>query len=335
MGGGSWSSKTYASAADTRRATGKVDFGYDADVKSGRAKGIHPDLDPQKVAGPSSPFAGKNIRESRDSDEHPESLAVGAFFDVTGSMGRIPMVLQQKLASLMDVVIDKAGVRHPQIIVGAIGDANCDQYPFQVGQFESDNRFDDQLRNIILEGLGGGQDMESYALAYWFAAYHTATDAWEKRGKKSYLFTTGDEAPWPTIPKQQILDIFGIPVEADIKIEDVLSKARERWEIFHLRALDGSSAYRNDESIGNRWRKLLGERVIPVEDSSLICETIAGIINMIEAAKTPDVVVSDLGLTGAAANHLKGALASVASIHATSRTAIGRASSPKILGAGR
>ena len=95
----------------------------------------------------------------------------------------------------MDTTIEKACIKHPHILVGAIGDAHCDDYPFQVGQFESDNRFDEQLRSIILEGGGGGQLMESYGLAYRFAAYHTALDCYEKRGKEGYFFTTGDECP--------------------------------------------------------------------------------------------------------------------------------------------
>jgi hypothetical protein len=38
---------------------------------------------------------------------------------------------------------------------GAIGDAETDYVPLQVGQFESNNRMDDQLRGIALEGNGG------------------------------------------------------------------------------------------------------------------------------------------------------------------------------------
>ena len=200
MGSGSWNSALYSSSASLRAATGTPDFGYDVDVKTGRASGVHPDLDPAKVAGPTSPVAGKPIRESRDiPGEHEESIPLMMLFDVTGSMGRIPQMLQKKLASLMDVVQGKTGLKDLQVLVGAIGDATCDRYPLQVGQFESDNRFDDQLRNIILEGNGGGQHYESYGLAYRFAAHHTVTDAFEKRGKRGYLFTMGDEAPWPTV----------------------------------------------------------------------------------------------------------------------------------------
>ena len=67
---------------------------------------------------------------------------------------------------------------------GGIGDAQSDRVPLQVGQFESDNRMDDQLRTIFLEGNGGGQKSESYELATYFIARHTVTDAWEKRGRK-------------------------------------------------------------------------------------------------------------------------------------------------------
>lgn len=35
---------------------------------------------------------------------------------------------------------------------------------------------------------GGGGGSESYTLPWLFAALHTATDTWSKRGCKGYLF---------------------------------------------------------------------------------------------------------------------------------------------------
>jgi len=330
MGGGRWDTGAYTWAASARRAAGIDDFDYDARVRSGRASGIHPDLDPKRVAGRTSRLAGKPVRESRDSDEHPESLPIAIIFDVTGSMGKIPKILQSKLANLMDVVIAKAGVADPQILVGAVGDATCDRFPLQIGQFESDNRFDDQLRNIILEGGGGGQVMESYGLAYRFAADHTPTDAFEKRGKKGYFFTMGDEAPWPTVIKEQIRTIFGIDAESDESIEELLARAQERWEIFHLFSMDGSYPDRAD--IHDRWRALLGERFIKVEDSSVVCEVIAGLIDMLETAHDVDKVVSDIGVKGAAANAVKNALVPVARSRVPTHVATG--SLPKLANRG-
>src|SRR3989344_5461805 len=180
MGGGTWDSGAYSSATSARRASGIDDFDYTNKVRSGTVSGIHSTLDPLGM-------------------KHPDSIPIAMILDVTGSMHSIPTVLQQKLSRLMDVGIDKAGIPDPQVLVGAVGDSVSDRFPIQVGQFESSNLFDEQLRNIILEGGGGGQSMESYALAYRFAADHTATDAFEKRGKKGYLFTMGDEKPWPTV----------------------------------------------------------------------------------------------------------------------------------------
>lgn len=353
MGGGSWDTSAYTSSASARAAAGVDDFDYDAKVKSGAASGVHADLDPKRKAGPTSPLAGLAIRESRDiPGEHEESLPIGVIFDVTGSMGRIPLTLQKKLANLMDVVIAKAGLKDPQVLVGAVGDASpgyrpngmTDQYPLQIGQFESDNRFDEQLRNIILEGGGGGQIMESYGLAYYFAAYHTATDSFEKRGKKGYLFTMGDEAPWPTITRTQVAAIFGDD-EAErifgkkkqsndvLAIEDVIAAAQEKWEIFHLFSLDGS--YPNETKIHDRWRALLGERFVKVEDSSLICEVVAGLIYMLETAYDVDKVVGDIGLSGTSAKAVKNALVPVASSRVPSAIAKGSLPSSKKGGGGR
>jgi hypothetical protein len=327
MGGGSWDSSAYHTATATRKATGTADFDYSVKVATGKVKGVHDTLDPAKVAGPTSPLVGQPVRESRDNADHPESLPIAVFFDVTGSMGHIPQKLQTKLASLMDVILSKAEVKDPQILVGAVGDSTCDRYPLQAGQFESDNRFDEALRNIIIESGGGGQNMESYALAYRFAAYHTATDSFEKRGKKGYFFTIGDEGPWPTVPASHVEKIFGVKTQIDETIEDLIAKASEKWEIYHIQALDGScrpdsilsgryttaGTAKTDMTVGERWKSLLGERYVSIEDSSLICEFVAALVDTMETAKTIDTVINDdLGLTGHAASVVRNALVPIA-----------------------
>lgn len=309
MGGGYWDAEAYDDAKADRAKRKVATFGYDAEVKQGKASGIHPDLDPSKVAGSRSPLAGRPVRESRDSDDHPKSIPIAVIFDVTGSMGKIPKTLQEKLPKLMDVILEKAQIADPQILIGAVGDSYSDKYPFQVGQFESDNRFDEQLRNLIIEGGGGGQVKESYALAWRFAADHTATDCFEKRKKKGYLFTMGDEAPWDTVTKAEVQRIFGIGAEIDEPIEALLKRAQERWNVFHLAAMDGS--YPNNEDIHGRWTKLLGERYIKVDDSALICEVIAGVVNMCEKAVEVSVVLENVGLRGKAAATLAKALSGV------------------------
>jgi len=313
MGGGSWSGSSYRDAAKVRLAAGDDDFKYSDDIKSGKiAADVHSLLDPKKVAGPGSPVEGKPIRESRDSTEHPESLPIAVIFDVTGSMGGVPRVLQKKLEKLMDVIIDKAGIKDSQICVGAVGDTHSDRVPFQIGQFESDNRFDEQLRSIYLEGAGGGQDMESYGLAYKWAADHTATDAFEKRGKKGYLFTMGDERFWPELTADEMTRIFGLEAAKEEGVESIFCRAKEKWEIFHFHCNDGSATYRNNPTIFDAWKGLLGERFIPMDDSNLICETIAGVVHMIEGAHDADKVIADIGLSGASARTVKNALALVA-----------------------
>src|SRR5919202_6169799 len=149
MGSGLWSASVYDAAAAHRAATGAPAFAYFSHVARTRPRSawtVHPRLDPKGVA----------LRESRDSAEHPTSRAVTVLFDVTGSMHTIPRRLQQKLPELLGLLLRKGYLEHPQILFGAIGDATCDRVPLQLGQFESDNRMDEDLGRILLEGGGGG-----------------------------------------------------------------------------------------------------------------------------------------------------------------------------------
>ncbi len=288
MGGSSWSRKDYDDRTASRTSTGTPAFAYTAAVASGRtAAKVHDKLNPH----------GVKFRESRDSDVHPESLAIGVFFDVTGSMHRIPQVLQTKLAALMSVIIQKGYVAHPQVLFGAIGDAHSDHGPLQVGQFESGIEMEDDLTLFWLEGGGGGQMCETYELAYYFMANHTAIDCWEKRQKKGYVFTIGDEAPYETIRKAHIQKLLGYDVPSDMKTTDIIAALQARYHVFHIIAEDGG--YPHDAYVEKAWRDLLGQHVLLLEDSNNVAELIAGTIGLTEGAADMDSVKDDLASEGA------------------------------------
>ena len=86
--------------------------------------------------------------------------------------------------------------------------------PLQVGEYESDNRIDENVEKLVLEGGGGGQITESYELGLYFMARHTAIDCFEKRGKHGYCFIIGDEMPYPKVRKTHINKLIGDGLEA-------------------------------------------------------------------------------------------------------------------------
>jgi hypothetical protein len=301
MGSGSFDASVYATASSTRKAKGIDDFAYSTTTHSlpkDKWK-IHATLDPKKIKG---------TREARDSDEHPETVPCAVIFDVTGSMGTIPRMFQEKLPKLMTLLTTKGGLDHPQVCFGAVGDLHTDTAPFQIGQFESDNRCDEQLRDTILEGGGGGQQTESYELAYYFAGWKTTLDSMEKRGKKGYLFTLGDEAPYPGLQPDEIKQVFGDKVSEPISTKDLLAKAQESFEVFHIHVLEGS--YPNDPRVLTPWRTLLGERFLELADQTLVCELIAATVALLEGADWKDID-AHLGLDASGSAAVSSALATV------------------------
>jgi hypothetical protein len=185
MGGGSWSHDYYEDVAKERATSGASTFAYHDAVKSKpiSEQKVHARLDPK----------GVRVRESRDSLEHPESLPIAIILDVTGSMQRVPVGVQKSLPN-MHKLASKVGIRDAHFLFGAIGDEFADRGSLQIGQFESDNRMDEDLEHFWLEGGGGGgQPRESYQNAIYFFARHTELDSLIKRGKKGYCNTP--EAP--------------------------------------------------------------------------------------------------------------------------------------------
>lgn len=285
MGSGLWSCDVYTAAAHWRAAHGASAFAYN---DSG-ARRVHQALNPH----------GVTVRESRDSAEHPESVAIAVLLDVTGSMRHVPRSLQEKLPQLLGLLLRKEYVRDPQIMFGAIGDATCDRVPLQIGQFESDNRMDDDLGRIVLEGGGGGQKTESYELAMYFMARHTAIDCLEKRGKRGYLFLIGDEMAYPRVKRAEVRNIIGEGLQANIPLADITSELTMMWDTYYI--LPEGASYARDRGVLNFWRTLLGQNVIELADLDAVCETIAVTIGLGEEAIGLSDGLADLADVGSAA----------------------------------
>ena len=154
MGGGSWNSTQWQ--------------GYAAQNVAGKSKsqiftqrGIHDSLNPRNFAN--------GIRESVDGPDNPVSTPIAIFTDVTGSMGVLAETVVKTLDTVCSELYDRKPVSDPHILTGAIGDAYTDSAAFQASQFEADIRIAEQTQQIYLEGNGGGNGGESYALAWLFA----------------------------------------------------------------------------------------------------------------------------------------------------------------------
>lgn len=230
---------------------------------------------------------GVKLRESRDSADNPNSTPIIVAIDVTGSMGIIADVLARDgLGTLFKEVVDKKPITDPHLMFMAIGDANCDHAPLQVSQFEADNRIVEQLTKIYLEKGGGGNCFESYNLAHYFAAQHTAHDSYEKRAKRGYLFTVGDEEFPQALTVDQIKTFVGDTVQADVGPEESLQDAERTYDVFHIIIEEGSHARSHLDRVVSGWTKLMGQSAIRLSDHKKLSETIIGIIEAREGLAT-------------------------------------------------
>jgi hypothetical protein len=302
MGTTAWSDAHYRSRAARLRAAGASAFAHDADIRAQRvAAQVHKLMDPSRLKD--------DRRESRDSDKHPQSRAVAVLFDVTGSMRRVPQILQKNLCTLFGLLVHRGYLADPAILAGGIGDATCDVAPLQVGQFESGNEIEDDLSRLFLEGGGGGQQTESYELALYFLARKTAIDCLEKRGQKGYAFLIGDEKPYRRVKRREVELVFGDTLPADIPLREILDEARQKYEIYFV--LPNLTSYYNDPAILECWRSLLGQNVLRLDDPQGISELIAATIGLAEAAVGWGDLAGDLQAAGTSAGTAKAVAAAL------------------------
>lgn len=237
---------------------------------------------------------GVILRESRDSEEHPDSLAIIIALDVTGSMGNVPHALvQEGLPHIMERIIG-SGIAHPQVLFLAIGDHKTDQAPLQVGQFESsDELLDNWLTTVFLEGFGGGNEGESYHLAWHFAGTRTDIDCLLKRNQKGFLFTIGDEPCHRDISESRLRELYGEGEFSDFTANDLLELAREKYNCYHLHIRETGTG-RRERTMGE-WRERMGDNLLIPERHTDVAASIAqAILDGMGIAKEDQVEAADV-----------------------------------------
>ena len=275
MGSGSYSSSDWAKLKSSRNihADSKVSDLY-------QSRGMKAAYDPSKI----------KVRESRDSTDNPLSTAIIVGLDVTGSMGYLSEeIAKNSLNKTMLEIYDKEPVTNPHIMFQAIGDSKSDRAPLQATQFEADIRIAEQLLDVFFESGGGGNGGESYCLSWYFADMHTDIDCYNKRGKKGYIFTIGDERCHETLTREEIKRVFGDDVERDYSAKELYQSAAKKYNIFHIVMKAGS--YKNQNS-GKGWELLIPGHVIELEPEQLtyLAELFVSVMQLSEGGNKKDIV---------------------------------------------
>lgn len=270
MGGGNWSRSSYSDYSATTRSMSREQI---------FAKSVSSRFSPNNV----------KVRESRDSKDHPVTTPIILGLDETGSMGVIPeRLVKGAIGTFMDGILSTEIVPGPQLCFLGIGDVLSDLEPLEITQFESDMRIVEQLSEIHLEGGGGGNGTESYELAWHFGAYIASTDSFEKRQKKGYLFTVGDEG-WPRgLTSYQLSALYGRGDHRDESAESLLEKAQEKWNVFHI-LVNQRAHYTNNES---EWREHFGKHLLVLGNHEYLSELLLATIRVNEG-EDPLLVVNE------------------------------------------
>jgi len=237
-------------------------------------------------------------REARDSKEHASSTPIIVAYDVTGSMRPVLRAAIENLGTLNEEIQKRDPVPDPQVCFMGIGDVKFDTAPLQVTQFESDIKQADALREIWLEEHGGSNESESYLLPWYFAVHKVKADNIEKRHKKGFLFTMGDECCPDGLSADDLKKVFGNGQYEDMTKEELLALVSRDWYVFHMIIEEGnyySNRYHIDDTRRERceasW-EFMGQNVIHVSDYHKIAEIIVSTMQVVHGESVHDVINS-------------------------------------------
>lgn len=251
------------------------------------------------------------VREARDSAMNPKSLPIILALDTTGSMGGVILQVIKKFHMILEELIEKKAVEDPTIMTMFFDDVIYEKNALQVSQFESDVEAAKQLDAMMITRNGGGNSSESYHLPLYMAAFKTRTDSMQKRKKRGYLFTVGDEEMPPPLTPEQIKHVFGNDesVTEPLSYMDLFAAAQRDYHVFHVVVMQGNHAsYKGVDAMKKVWAPI-GQSLITLDDLNSLPEVIVSTIRICEGEDADAVAKSWSGTTAVTVKNATGHLA--------------------------
>lgn len=198
--------------------------------------------------------------------------------DVTGSMGDAPAIMFEKLPYLSNECKEYLG-KGAEICFAAVGDANSDNYPLQVRKFAKESGLVKTLKEIVIEGGGGGTMQESYELA---AAYF-ANNVEMPKAVTPVLIFIGDESPYETVRQDQAKDIAGVTIEKDIGTKRIFDSLQQRFSVYFIQRpynqQEGEAMSGDTKNVRTNWRKYIpSDRIVYLPDPRRVVDVIFGLL---------------------------------------------------------
>jgi hypothetical protein len=225
---------------------------------------------------------GRSYSDAKDSNKKaadlvPESISTDSdaplmiLCDVTGSMGSWPATIFSKLPYL-DLEGKEYLGPNMEISFAAVGDAHSDRYPIQIRGFKAGTDLEKELKQLVIEGGGGGQSSESYELT----ALYYARNAKMPNAVRPIMIIIGDEGFYETITKDHAKLAHVSLENSRINTDELFKELQEKYSVYLIR-----KPYDNggEDAIQRRWEKLIGkEHIAMLPSADRVVDVIFGIL---------------------------------------------------------
>jgi len=261
-------------------------FSYDRDVGTASSSGRFSSGGTSSSAAHAA-MGRSNQPKSTQANRLIESKAespVVVNLDVTGSNIEFARIVYDKAPMLYGQIEQQGYLKDFEICFSATGDANSDDYPLQVCDFNTGIKLDDELKKLCLEGGGGGQRKETYELT-------------------AYYFSIIDEAPYKTVDNDFIKNYIGDSVTEDV---DTKQAFRDLFRNFKGNVFIFQNDYNGSKSetelIADEWKSLIGKNyashLIHIKEEKSIIDLILGTIAMTSGSRNLATYKTDMSARG-------------------------------------
>jgi len=201
--------------------------------------------------------------------------------DETASMGDWPAVIFSKLPYVDHEAQFYFGKGNYAIGFGAFGDANCpERYALQMRPFAVEAELPARLKELVIEGGGGGQIMESSELAAFFVDQKVDIP----NAVRPILIFITDEKAYDTVSPEQAKKWCKVDLHQRMTTRELFESLKSKWAVYViLKPYHAVSEGSGGEDSTNRavrqfWENLVGEdHIALLPDPNRVVDVIFGI----------------------------------------------------------